>query len=303
MNRVEDGPKISLLSPVYNEEAHLAEMLESLRIQSFECWELLIVDDGSTDGTLGIATEAARRDPRIKIVSTGVKLGKVKAFNTAFAASTGDVVAIMGGDDVMPPGSLATRVEPFVNRTHELLAAFYKIRMFSLDSKFDGVVLPRGPRGSRSGPSITFSRPLAEKVFPIPAALPSEDIWLGEALDILARAVVESPDVVVNYRVHAGNSNPRNKSFEQMTESIHVRMAAWNELLMTDRFEIGPEHRKRLDDLVHAEELRYQGRTLRLLGQPGVRPIDRLAMASMSRASLWKVRTRFYKFLSGRRGR
>jgi glycosyltransferase involved in cell wall biosynthesis len=213
--------KISILSAVYNEAAHIGEMVQSVLSQSEIGWELLFVDDGSTDNSVDVIRRFAGEDCRIRLVSHGVKLGKVSAFNKAFAESKGDVIVLLAGDDRLPPDSLSIRYRAMAAVGHDSpAAAFFKIRTFSKFRKFDGMVLPRGKSSSRSGGSIAMNRTLAEILFPIEESLVSEDIWLGAASVDLASSIIQKSDVVLEYRIHDGNSNPRNRPFDEMTESI-----------------------------------------------------------------------------------
>ncbi|MDP3949403.1 glycosyltransferase family 2 protein [Microbacterium sp.] len=299
-----EGLLISILSTAYNESEHISEMIDSVLAQSHTNWELLIIDDASTDNTAEIIASYALRSPRIQFVSRGTKLGKVKAFNTAFAASSGGVIVLMGADDVMPPDSLSIRAGALsAQSAAERSVGYFKLKTFSDHRKFDGLVIPRGEAGSRSGPSLTMSRALADLVFPIPEHLVSEDTWLGEATEALAEFQINSPRVVVNYRIHAGNSNPRHKTFEQMDAAMHKRAAAWPALLAESRFVLPERSRRRIESLVRAETHRHAGETFRILTQRSVPLADRLAVASMSAPRLFALRTRFYRFFTGWRGR
>jgi len=102
-------PRISILSAVYNEAQHIAEMIKTVQAQDLLDWEILFVDDGSTDDTVKLIKKHAAQDPRVRLISHGSKLGKVKAFNTALEASLGDVIVLLAGDDRLPQGSLVSR--------------------------------------------------------------------------------------------------------------------------------------------------------------------------------------------------
>lgn len=295
--------KISIITAVRNEQTFLDQFIESLRAQSYGHWELCIVDDGSDDRTPEIIESWMLRDSRIRAASLRVRLGKVAAFNRAFEASTGDIICLCGGDDTLPSNSLKRRVEVLSGHLDEAVVAYFKIRTFSAESKFDGAVLPRGKRGSRSGGSLTMTRPLATIAFPVPASLPAEDIWLSHAVESIASMQVDDPEVVLNYRIHSGNSNPRHQDFASMTEATHRRMYAFQELLAQDRFAIPLEKRRELRLKIHAEELRYQGRTLDILRLHGMPMIDRLGMAQGSNPRLRKLRDKAYLVASGWRGR
>lgn len=295
---------ISILSPVYNEEQHLPEMLDSLRGQTNPDWEVVFVDDGSTDGTVTLIQAAAQDDPRIRLASHGRKFGKAAAFNAAFAASTGDGIVLLAGDDRLPPDSLAIRAADLAScGPGEFGLAAYKLRSFSDDPGFDGMELPRGEATSASGGVLTFTRELAEVVFPIPEQLPSEDIWLGFAAPAVTRHYVKNPVVVLEYRIHPGNSNPRNRDFTAMSASIGPRHEAWRLLLEQDRFPLPASDRAHLEALYAAEVNRRLGRPLQVLRQKGLSPAERGSLAAMADPRLWALRQRFYRVLSGRQGR
>lgn len=296
--------KISVLSPVFNEQTYIGEMLDSLRAQSHTDWEVCFVDDGSTDATVALIQEAAAADERIRLVQHGEKLGKATAFNRAYAASTGDGIVLLAGDDRLPPDSLAIRSADLEScRPGELGLAAYKLRSFSDDPSFDGMELPRGDATSASGGVLTFTRELADLVFPIPESLPSEDIWLGFAGPALTHRYVRNPVVVLEYRIHPGNSNPRGRDFETMSASIGPRHEAWRLLLEQDRFELPESDRAHLAALYAAEKHRRDGDVPAILRQRGLSLAERGSLAAMANARLWRARNRFYKVLSGRQGR
>ena len=87
-----------------------------------------------------------------------------------------------------------------------------------------------------------------------------------------------------------------------MSDAIHARMQALDALLETDRFDLPPVHRERLEAEVAAEGLRRDGRTVALL-RSDLPPIDRVAVASMSNPLLWRVRSTLLTPLTGWRGR
>lgn len=295
--------RISLLCPAHDEEDHIAEMIASLRAQTHPDWEALFVDDGSTDATASLIEAAAAEDPRISLVSRGTRLGKVQAFNTAFAASTGGLIALAGCDDTLPVDSLAVRaaalqdVDPSSRQV-----AYFKLRTFSDDPRFDGMVLPRGAAPSRSGGSITMTRGLAEIAFPIDTSLVAEDIWLNGVAEAYRDREVLSARVVLNYRIHAGNSNPRQAGFGLMNESMHRRQLAYRALLESDRLDLPARSRTSLERRALAEEHRYHGRVGRVLTSE-VPLVDRLALVSMAHPLAHRLRSHFYRLFSGLRGR
>src|SRR4051794_41824217 len=95
-------PRVSVVVPIYNVEAYLAECLESLAAQTFEDLEVIMVDDGSTDGSAAIAESFAARDPRFKLVRRA-NGGLRPAPNNGNEAATGGFLAFVVPDDRIPP--------------------------------------------------------------------------------------------------------------------------------------------------------------------------------------------------------
>jgi glycosyltransferase involved in cell wall biosynthesis len=93
---------ISVVVPVYNVESYLAECLDSLLAQTVRDLEVVIVNDGSTDGSAAIAEQYVARDPRFRVV-TQENGGLSKARNAGIDAATGDYLAFLDSDDRLPP--------------------------------------------------------------------------------------------------------------------------------------------------------------------------------------------------------
>lgn len=293
---------VSILSPVFNESLHIEEMINSVLGQTHSELELIIVDDGSTDDTVAKVEQASQRDPRIRLVSEG-KLGKTRAFNRAYAEARGEVVLLMGGDDVMPSDSVKARADAIAaaaTSSEDRVAAFARLRTFSENPRFDGQIIPRRPGvGARSGGTLAMSRSLADLAFPVPEELVSEDLWIGGVAGAAAERHVELDDIVLHYRIHAGNSNPRNQEFARMTESMHSRMIAYGMLADAPDLDLLSGEQQRFRMLADVEERRYRRGPVAVMTFWSAPLTTRLRAASMSSPALFKVRTFFFKVLSG----
>ncbi len=102
-------PVASVAMPVFNAAGTVREAVESIRAQTLRDWELVVVDDGSTDGTATLLDDLARADPRIRVLHRPHR-GIVDAANEAIRASRCDLVARMDADDVSLPGRLEAQV-------------------------------------------------------------------------------------------------------------------------------------------------------------------------------------------------
>ncbi len=95
------APSVTVGISFYNSEATLLDAVRSVFAQSYTDWALLLVDDGSSDGSLSIARSL--RDPRVRVLADGKHRGVVVRFNQIIQASTTRYFAHMGADDLMHP--------------------------------------------------------------------------------------------------------------------------------------------------------------------------------------------------------
>src|SRR4051794_4532921 len=103
-------PAVSIVMPVYNGAAYVAEAVRSILGQTFEDFEFIIVDDGSTDRTPRILHEYERMDRRVRVISRP-NTGIVGALNDGVAAAEAPLIARMDADDVSTPQRLHRQVE------------------------------------------------------------------------------------------------------------------------------------------------------------------------------------------------
>lgn len=106
----EKQPRVSVLMPVYNAERYLGEAIESILNQTFENFEFIIVNDGSTDRSLEIIRDFEKKDSRIKLISRP-NTGIVGALNDGLEAARGEYIARMDADDISLPDRLEVQVE------------------------------------------------------------------------------------------------------------------------------------------------------------------------------------------------
>jgi len=100
-------PDVSILMPVYNEALYLQECLNSIIAQDELNWELIAVDDFSTDNSWTILTQYASQDHRIKCLKNHQK-GIIPALRLAFEISIGDMITRMDADDIMPKEKISS---------------------------------------------------------------------------------------------------------------------------------------------------------------------------------------------------
>lgn len=97
--------KVSIVIPAKNTAKFLPECLESIISQSYSNWEALVVDDGSTDNSVQIVSDYAKRDHRIRLL-TNSGTGIIDALKTAYAVANGKLITRMDSDDIMTSDKL-----------------------------------------------------------------------------------------------------------------------------------------------------------------------------------------------------
>ena len=108
-----NSPLVSIITPTYNHEKYIGECIRSVQSQTYSNWEMLIVDDGSTDNTFSIASELAAGDSRIHVY-TQKNIGIFRlceTYNFALSESKGKYIAVLEGDDVWLPEKLSVQVK------------------------------------------------------------------------------------------------------------------------------------------------------------------------------------------------
>jgi len=104
-----NNPKISVIIPTYNRAQVLSRAIQSVLKQTFNDFELIIVDDGSSDNTDEIVKEYIKKDNRIKYIKHDVNKGGNKARNTGINNSLGDYITFLDSDDEYLPNNLEER--------------------------------------------------------------------------------------------------------------------------------------------------------------------------------------------------
>lgn len=112
------NPNVSIGIPFYNAENFLGNTIKSIIAQRYSCWELILVDDGSSDNSLNIAKYYANRDSRIRVISDGENKKLPARLNQLISESKGAYVARMDADDIMHPQRLEKQLQFLEKNKH-----------------------------------------------------------------------------------------------------------------------------------------------------------------------------------------
>jgi len=111
---VDEGfrPRVTVLVPAFNEEMVIARTVTSILEGGYEHLEVLVIDDGSTDGTSAVVATMAAADPRVRLLSKP-NGGKAEAANAGLAIASGDIVVAVDADTLLAPGAIGFLVTHF----------------------------------------------------------------------------------------------------------------------------------------------------------------------------------------------
>jgi len=173
-----DSVRVSVLIPAYNAESTVEPALASMLRQTYTDFELVIVNDGSTDSTPRILDSIARRDGRARVIHTPQR-GIIEALNTGIAECRGELVARMDADDVSHPRRLGMQVALMEVR-RDVSVCGTLVRMFPRRELLGGLV-----RYEQWLNSLVTHEQIARDIFvESPLAHPSEMMRREELIGI-----------------------------------------------------------------------------------------------------------------------
>lgn len=108
-----DQPSVSVIVPTYNRANWLPATIRSVQAQTRQDWELIIVDDGSTDETAAVVEALRREDPRLRFVANEGARGPAGARNAGIRIANGAAIAFLDSDDIWEPSKLARFMQVF----------------------------------------------------------------------------------------------------------------------------------------------------------------------------------------------
>ncbi|MFW5642330.1 MAG: glycosyltransferase [Roseicyclus sp.] len=234
-----DVPKVSVLMGAYNAERFLREALDDLLAQTMADFELVVVDDGSTDATSSILEDYARRDGRIVLLRNGRNLGLPASLNRGLARCRADIVARADADDRYMPDRLARQLA-FLEAHPEV--GLMSCAVEKIDEQGRSLFVNRFPTKDGeirmrelfvncfSHPGVMFRRRLVEEVGGYDETLLSSqdaDLWQR----LRRRTVAANLDApLVRYRKHTAQ-NTADRSPEDREKSLAIRRRALEDYL------------------------------------------------------------------------
>lgn len=207
-----ETPKITVIIPVYNADKYLAASIQSILDQDYKDYELIIIDDGSSDNSLGIMKTF--KDHRITIIENGINKGLIYSLNYAINIARGKYIAHMHADDIAIPSRLSKQFAQLeLNPEIDILAGF--INLINSNGEYTGIWELDHKANSRNvikkemayycciaHPSVMGKTSVFKKhlYYPAQKNIEDYDIWLRMIADDVIIEKLNEP--ILNYRVH-----------------------------------------------------------------------------------------------------
>jgi len=248
-------PLVSVLVANFNYAKYVGRAIESVLQQSYQKFELIVCDDGSTDNSCEVIQSYVAKDPRVILVGRG-NGGQAAAWNAAYAESRGDVICILDSDDAFAPRKIEKVVREFLACPEAGFVANALVRVDSRGRERGRYPLtgrlPRGwlgpqvvacgglLRNQTCSSCISFRREVAALIFPIDVRL---RINTDIAVNILGSLFAVTSAVDENltfYRCH--DNNATNPSLKQSTMEGFVASRKRHEDLLRVNYETVTSH-------------------------------------------------------------
>lgn len=225
-------PLVSVMVITYNQAHFIRETLDSILSQDYARLEIVVADDASTDETPKILLEYAARFPeRVKPILNPTNLGITGNSNVALFGCTGDLIAVMGGDDLFLPGKISKQVAAFQANLDAVLC-YHPVEIFESKSNETIFVTDQHARedirsyrdiilkGGIAGASSVMIRPEAIPPGGFDARLPWVSDWQLYIEVALRGTVIKVDEVLGRYRKHGFGASDR--TFELLDESLYA---------------------------------------------------------------------------------
>lgn len=225
---------VSLITPVYNQREYLGATIESVLAQDYAALEYIVIDDGSTDGSLELAREYEAAHPGRLQVLTQANAGQAATLNRGWSLSQGELIGYLSSDDTLEPGAITALVRALQARPACVVAygdfrlmdaaghCFRDVQAEDFDARRLTVDLVCQP-----GPGALMRRSvfLAEGGWdPALRQVPDFEFWLRASRH---GDFVRVPELLAGYRVHEGSASFRPVSAERCEEIVRVTERHW----------------------------------------------------------------------------
>ena len=231
---------VSIITPAYNSAKFIAETIQSVQNQTYENWEMLIVDDGSSDATEAIVQSFLDKDKRIKFYKLALNSGPAVARNTAIEKASGDFMTFIDADDIWFPTFIENSIKTIQETKIPFVFSSYKRSNEHMELVYSDFIVPQKVSYSDILKSNSIScltafvdvKTLGKKYMPLIRKRQDMGLWLNYLKVIPFAYGIQETQAI--YRIRQ-NSLSRKKSdlikyqwqFYREVEKLHIFQASY----------------------------------------------------------------------------
>lgn len=284
-----DTRKISVIIPVYNAESFLAETLDSIQNQSLGDFEVICVDDHSSDRSLEVLHARKRHDDRIKIIERAENGGAGASINDGLNAARGDYVQIIGNDDLLNKEALAclhrrcseesldfiqygvanlidNPSDPSIKKRAEVKERYHRTsHSHPVASGLELLKLAVANREYRmtNGPQFIRRSLLENNGIRNLPGVQHEDMYFTYRVFLAAQRCTIDPRVLYTYRIRSGSQEDGKRQRERTASECYSLLRSAEQMAMEtpDEIYFSPEYAQAMDETIH----RYYSAAARML--------------------------------------
>ena len=223
------SPSMSVIVPVRNSERYISESVNSVLSQAFADFELLVIDDGSSDATEAILAEFQKADPRLRVFKNP-GAGLVDALNHGIACASSELIARMDADDVCLPDRLQRQYD-YLGGHPEIAAVGTQVRFIDEQGALteEKIILPESPQTIAEmllkgcclrHPTVVMRREALERLGGYRQELvyaEDYDLWLRMSEHY---ALANLPETLLLYRVHAAQISEQKEWSQRLARNL-----------------------------------------------------------------------------------
>ena len=142
INEMHSLPLVSIITPTFNSAKYIRETIASVQAQTYNNWQHILIDDGSTDTTVSIVTEIAQKDERISIIQLKNNSGSAVARNKGINLAKGKYLTFIDSDDVWFPNFIETSINTIQKYAIPFVYASYRRANEHLEFVYSDFIVP-----------------------------------------------------------------------------------------------------------------------------------------------------------------
>lgn len=209
---------VSIITPTFNSAKYIVETIRSVQNQTYKNWEMLIVDDGSSDETVMVVNEFSKEESRIKFFPLAKNVGPAKARNVGIEKASGDYMTFLDADDIWFSDFIESSIETIQVSGVHLVFSSYRRSDENLEFVYSDFIVPQRVTYTDILKSNSIScltafvdiKTLGKKTMPEIRKRQDMGLWLQYLKEIPFAHGIKEPKAIYRIRENSLSRNKKN---------------------------------------------------------------------------------------------